>query len=176
MGPPANGCTVFRVNDLGNGDFCQTLDRQLVWVLCAASLVRRGFVSGNDAESVLLKAITISYHRCSRKTTTLLLSRWLDDGSVELNILWSAAVFFLNFGNRPRWSIVVSLLACYFSELIFIENSCPISNKIERHKKLSRIMSACFHRFVCSVCIFSAIVLAGCVTTKPVRRQRVWDK
>lgn len=28
-------------------------------------------------------------------------------------------------------------------------------------------MSACFHRFVCSVCIFSAIVLAGCVTTKP---------
>jgi hypothetical protein len=40
MGPPASTCTVFRSNDLEIGDFCQTLDLQLV---CARADNNRTF-------------------------------------------------------------------------------------------------------------------------------------
>jgi hypothetical protein len=77
---------VFRSNDLEIQGVCLKLDTWVVCAWCAASLVRRGFFSGNATESLLLKAIRISYDVCMKTLVTLLLACCFGSAMAQSNL------------------------------------------------------------------------------------------
>jgi len=101
---------VFRSNDLEIQGVCLKLDTWVVCAWCAASFVRRGFASGNAPESLLLKAIRISYDVCMKTLVTLLLASCFGSAMAQSNLPPCV-------GELTRWDRCYGTYRAHYIEL-----------------------------------------------------------